>query len=136
MTPTRESSQEEGAGPPVPRTLCDVRAVTAPDAVADASAGALWRLAEPGRQLDANVVHLPARQRVDPHTEPELDVLLLVVGGDGTLGTSEGDQRLAEGALLWLPHGAARALTAGPGGLSYLTVHRRRPGLRIGPPPS
>ena len=83
-------------------------------------------------QLDANVVHLPPLQRVDTHTEPELDVLLLVVDGGGTLGTTEGSEPLGEGRLIWLPHGSTRSVTAGTEGLSYLTVHRRRPGMRIG----
>lgn len=124
--PDHEAADHEAAEP-VPRALCDVLALTdAPEA-----SGALWRLAEPGRQLDANVVHLPSGQRVDTHAEPDLDVLLLVVAGHGTLGTADGDERLAEGVLMWLPHGSRRRITAGPAGLSYLTVHRRRPGMQI-----
>ena len=132
MTPSSETNSQSGA--PVPRLLCDTRALTALD---PASAGALWKLAEPGRQLDANLIHLPAGQRVDPHTEPDLDVLLLVMAGDGMLDTAEGPQPLTEGTLLWLPHGSTRGLTAGERGLSYLTVHRRRPGMMPGSrPPS
>ncbi|MFF8610468.1 cupin domain-containing protein [Streptomyces sp. NPDC015346] len=96
-------------------------------------AGAVWRLSEPGRQLDANIVRLPPGRRVDAHTEPDLDVLLLVVTGDATLVTAEGPVPLGEGALTWLPHGSTRALVAGEQGMSYLTVHRRRPGMRIRP---
>lgn len=119
--------------PPTPRLLCDIRTLTALD---PAPAGALWKLSEPGRQLDANLVHLPPHERVGTHREPDLDVLLLVVAGHGTLDSPAGTEPLTEGALLWLPHDATRALTAGAEGLSYLTVHRRRPGLSIrsGPP--
>jgi quercetin dioxygenase-like cupin family protein len=91
----------------------------------------LGRLAEPGRQLDANVVRLPTGQRVDTHAEPDLDVLLLVLSGGGTLGTAEGSRQLTEGTLLWLPHTSSRSLAAGEDGLCYLTVHRRRPGMQI-----
>ncbi|MET9294649.1 hypothetical protein [Streptomyces sp. NPDC003077] len=112
----------------VPSVLADVRSLTA---VPEAPAGAVWKLAETGRQLDANVVHLPPRRRVDTHAERDLDVLLLVVGGDGTLVTAEGPRPLTEGSLLWLPHGSRRSLSAGENGLYYLTVHPRRPGLRI-----
>ncbi|MFF4394387.1 cupin domain-containing protein [Streptomyces sp. NPDC001480] len=115
---------------PVPRVLCDTGSLAPSD---DTSAGALWRLAEPGRQLDANVVRLPPTRRVDPHTEPDLDVLLLVVAGEGTLVSTEGSQPLGTGSLVWLPHGSTRGLVAGAAGLSYLTVHRRRPGMRIRP---
>ncbi|MEU8352154.1 MULTISPECIES: hypothetical protein [Streptomyces] len=111
--------------------MCDIREPTGGGAD-ETAAGALWKLAEPGRQLDANVVRLPPRQRVDTHAEPDLDVLFLVVAGDGTLDGSDGPHRLAEGRLIWLPHGSSRSLTAGEAGLSYLTVHRRRPGMRIG----
>ncbi|MEV6795291.1 hypothetical protein AB0M87_25620 [Streptomyces sp. NPDC051320] len=114
---------------PVPRALYDVTALTGQP---PETSGAVWRLAESGRQLDANVVHLPPLQRVDTHTEPELDVLLLVVAGRGTLGTTKGSEPLGEGRLIWLPHGSTRSVTAGAEGLSYLTVHRRRPGMRIG----
>ncbi|UQS25053.1 hypothetical protein L1857_20665 [Amycolatopsis thermalba] len=94
--------------------------------------GVLWRLREEGRQLDANLVHLPAGERIGTHTEPDLDVLLVVVTGTGTVTTGEDAVDAGPGSLVWLAHGQARAVEAGPGGLSYLTVHRRRPGLRIG----
>ncbi|MFC8783929.1 cupin domain-containing protein [Streptomyces nigra] len=112
---------------PLARLLCDVTALTE----APASAGVLWKLSEPGRQLDANVVHLPPGRRVDPHVEPDLDVLLLVVAGDGTVTGSGGEENLTTGGLLWLPRGSRRALAAGEQGLSYVTVHRRRPGITI-----
>lgn len=114
----------------VPRALCDIRELTC---AASAAAGALWKLAEPGRQLDANLIRLPPRERIDKHTEPDLDVLLLVVAGDGRLGINAAGQTepLVDGTLLWLPHGSTRSITAGDTGLSYLTVHRRRPGMQI-----
>jgi hypothetical protein len=129
---------------PVPQVLCDVRALAARDG---APAGALWKLAESGRQLDANLVHLPAHERVETHTEPDLDVMLLVVAGSGELRSPNGAgaaeraggateafgaaHALVEGTLMWLPHGSTRSIGAGAQGLSYLTVHRRRPGMQI-----
>ncbi|TCC44881.1 hypothetical protein E0H73_45145 [Kribbella pittospori] len=94
-------------------------------------AGARWTLAEAGRQLDANLVHLPAGQRVATHTEPDLDVMLVVVAGSGAVGAPDDPQFVANGNLVWLPRGSTRTVTAGENGLSYLTVHRRRPGLQI-----
>lgn len=111
----------------LPRVLADVGELAAAD-----SAGVRWKLAESGRQLDANVVRLAPHQRVDAHAEPDLDVLLLVLGGDGVLEAADGAHPMAEGALLWLPHGSRRAFTAGESGLTYLTTHRRRPGMWIG----
>ncbi|MFI1198310.1 hypothetical protein K2224_19680 [Streptomyces sp. BHT-5-2] len=116
------------AGAPAPLLLCDARQVAAEPPV---PSGVLWRLAESGRQLDANVVRIPPRGRIDTHVEPDLDVLLYVVSGDGTVEAEDGRQPLAEGGLLWLPRGSRRSVTAGRDGLAYLTVHRRRPGLQI-----
>ncbi|MGY0065487.1 hypothetical protein ACWZEH_01305 [Streptomyces sp. QTS137] len=124
--PTPEYGDED----PLPRMLCDTAALAA---LEDAPAGALWRLAEPGRQLDANVVHIPPGRQVDTHREPDLDVLLLVLAGEGSLTAPDGTQPLRAGTLAWLPHGSTRALAAGARGLTYLTVHRRRPGMRIKP---
>ncbi|MFI2456946.1 hypothetical protein [Streptomyces sp. NPDC019539] len=94
-------------------------------------AGALWRLAEESRQLDANVVRLPAGGRIAGHVEPDLDVLLYVAAGDGVLELEGRSQDVVAGSVVWLPRGSRRALRAGPGGLVQLSVHRRRPGLAI-----
>ncbi|MFE3494184.1 cupin domain-containing protein [Streptomyces sp. NPDC059175] len=93
--------------------------------------GALWRLDIDRRQLDANVVRLPAGSRVAEHVEPDLDVLLYVTEGDGHLEVDGVRQEIAAGSVVWLPRGARRALDAGPEGLVQLSVHRRRPGLAI-----
>ncbi|MFG2357217.1 cupin domain-containing protein [Streptomyces sp. NPDC048521] len=121
--------------PASPRVLCDTRALAEAPPV---PAGVLWKLAESGRQLDANVVRLGPGGRITAHTETQLDVMLVVVAGTGVLGgdPSAEPQPLTEGALVWLPHGASRAITAGETGLTYLTVHRRRPGMRIGSRPA
>ncbi|MEU6665738.1 hypothetical protein [Streptomyces sp. NPDC046727] len=117
-----------------PRVLCDTRALAEAPRV---PGGVLWKLAESGRQLDANVVRVAPGGRIPAHTEAQLDVLVPVVAGDGTLGegSSGAVEPLAEGSLVWLPHGAPRSITAGAAGLTYLTVHGRRPGMRIGAHP-
>ncbi|MBN3932253.1 cupin domain-containing protein [Streptomyces verrucosisporus] len=119
-----------------PRVLTDLD-----DRIARAApgeGGALWRLAESGRQLDANLVRLPPGASVGEHAENDLDVLLLVVAGGGEMEDGSGGRRaLAPKALVWLPRTSRRALRAGPEGLVYLTVHRRRPGMTVGVrPPS
>jgi quercetin dioxygenase-like cupin family protein len=128
VTVAEGNSSNPAEGAPVPRVLFDTGTL---EALGPASTGAVWRLAESARQLDANIVRIPPDQRVEPHVEPDLDVLLLVVAGDGTLITSDGPCSLTEGSLTWLPHGSTRGLVAGKRGMSYLTVHRRRPGMRI-----
>ncbi|WP_037574577.1 hypothetical protein [Phaeacidiphilus oryzae] len=104
-----------------------------------AGRGALWRLSESGRQLDANLLRLPPGAEVPAHAEPDLDVLLVGFAGSGELRDADGGAlALRAGAAVWLPHGSRRSLSAGPDGLAYLTVHRRRPGMTIAsePPPS
>lgn len=99
--------------------------------------GALWQLAEKGRELDANLVRLPPDAEVGEHQEDVLDVLLVVLAGGGHVraGTGAGTQtlELTPTTVVWLPRTSRRALAAGPDGLAYLTVHRRRPGLTIKP---
>ncbi|GAA0909965.1 hypothetical protein [Streptomyces thermoalcalitolerans] len=129
-SPSARGTDPAGGTDPEPRLLCDARAL------ADAPplpAGVLWKLDEPGRQLDANVVRLAPGGSVAPHREPDLDVLLFVVAGSGVLGAGRGDEprQLTPGTTVWLPHGSTRSLTAGRDGLTYLTVHRRRPGMQI-----
>lgn len=101
-------------------------------AVAQGQSGALWRLEGIDRQLDANLVrHLPGTGGA-AYTEDEVDVMLVVVAGGGTLTLDGTRSQLTPGFLGLLPRGTSRALLAGPDGLIVLTVHRRRRGMRIG----
>jgi len=117
------------ATPQVLAVLDDLLAAAAPG-----ERGALWHLAEQGRELDANIVRLPPGAGVGEHQEDVLDVLLVVLAGGGSLRTGEGGTLdLAPTTVTWLPRTSRRSLEAGPDGLTYLTVHRRRPGLTIKP---
>ena len=119
----------------LPRILADTGALAA--AVGDGGAqGAVWRLAEPTRHLDANVIAVPPRASIDPHVGPAEDVLWHVVAGSGTLVTDAGEVPLSPGAVVWLPRGSRRAVTAGAEGLRYLSVHRRKDGMQIGRRPA
>ncbi|MER5437984.1 hypothetical protein [Streptomyces sp. NPDC002790] len=107
-------------------TLADVLSAAAPEAT-----GALWRLDGAARQLDANVVRLRPGGGGDAYVEAELDVLLVVVEGHGTLHRAGVDEEVAPGTLVFVPRGERRAVSAGADGLVYLTAHRRRPGMTI-----
>ncbi|OKK17283.1 hypothetical protein AMK16_20640 [Streptomyces sp. CB00455] len=104
--------------------------------VAQDEKGALWRLRRHGRQLDANVVRLPSGGEVAVHTEAHLDVVVIVVAGGGRLTVAGQEREVRRGTLAVLPAGAPRGFRAGRDGLVYLTVHRRRAGLRIGRRPA
>ncbi|WP_353946760.1 cupin domain-containing protein [Streptomyces sp. HUAS MG91] len=107
-------------------TLTDVLATADPGAT-----GALWRLDGAARQLDANVLRLRPGTRGTPHVEPDLDVLLYIAEGGGTLWRAGAEEELVPGTVLFVPRGEERAVGAGDDGLVYLTAHRRRPGMTI-----
>src|SRR5699024_9877095 len=60
-----------------------------------------------------------------------------VLAGSGQLLTEGNPVNLRSGLLVWLPRRSRRQFVPGPGGLTYLTVHQRRPspGLWPGSPP-
>ena len=107
----------------LPRVL--VNTVSAAPSDHDA-AGAVWKLQPAARDLDSNLVQLPPDGVIDAHAGPDLDVLVHVVHGTGRLDTELGAVDLEPGAVVWLPRRSHRSFAAGPDGLSYLTVHRRR----------
>ena len=124
--PLTSSTPEDLA---LPEMLCDLDEIIAK--AGSSATGILWCLAESGRQLDANLVRLPPNEGVGRHAEPDLDVLLIVVAGAGTMTSEVGELALSEGTVTWMPRGSARSLAAGAEGLCYVTVHRRRPGMQI-----
>ncbi|HLT67675.1 MAG TPA: cupin, partial [Microbacterium sp.] len=73
----------------------------------------------------------PAGDGIAEHAGPELDVLIHVIDGSGTLATEAGGLALEPGALVWLPKRSRRAITAGREGLRYLSVHGRKPMLGL-----
>ena len=99
--------------------------------------GAVWSIAEPDRELDSNLIRLPAGESIPEHLSAEVDTLIHVVRGSGTLRTEAGEQPLRVGDLALLPRRTRRGFRAGEEGLEYLTVHRRRRGgLQIRSPQS
>jgi len=121
------------ASTPLPRILTRTDVLGADSAAPDVT-GAVWKLEVSERDLDSNVIALPPEGAVASHTGPDLDVLVHVLAGSGQLTTELETLDLVAGALLWLPRGSRRAFTAGPDGLRYLTVHRRRQALVLEAP--
>ena len=114
-----------------PRIVADSAAVDRPPQ----ASGSAWRLDSPQRDLDANIITLTPGDTIDRHTGPALDVLIHVISGSGVLATDDEEIELSPGAVVWLPRRTTRAFTAGRDGLSYLSVHQRKPGLSIGSAP-
>ncbi|ALG83722.1 cupin domain-containing protein [Gordonia phthalatica] len=93
-----------------------------------------WKLDFPDRGLDSNLIRLAPGRSIGTHRGGEVDVLVHILVGSGTVGTEADDVAVTAGDLLWLPHHSLRSFTAGPDGLSYLTVHsHREPSLTIEP---
>lgn len=89
--------------------------------------GALWSLVTP--ELNLNVVRFAAGDGVAEHTNDEVDVIGVVLSGEGSAVIDGREEQLEAGRLLYMPKGSRRAIRAGRGDLVYLTCHRRRTGL-------
>jgi quercetin dioxygenase-like cupin family protein len=95
--------------------------------------GARWRL--DGEDLQANLIRLGRGDRIAPHRNDEVEVLVVVVLGRGKLTLDGQVHQLAPMLVAHLPKGTVRAIEAVDGPLAYLSVHRRRSaGLQVGRP--
>ena len=92
--------------------------------------GVRWSL-EAGEDLNMNLVHLEPGSGVDMHTNHEVDVVVIVLDGNGQVSINTIDHELAPHVLALAPRRSQRSISAGPAGLTYLTVHRRRGPLQI-----
>ena len=101
------------------------------DRVPAGASGAAWSLPHDG-DLDANLVRLGAGESIGAHENREVDVLIVVRRGDGSVRVDDVTWPLAAGSLAMVPVGSRRSITSGSTGLEYLSIHRRRSGLTIG----
>ena len=109
----------------------EVLAVDLTAALHESGDGVHWTL-EPHGDLNANLVRLDPGHDVAEHTNVEVDVLVLVLAGEGHAMVDGTRVALAPHVVLHLPKGGRRSLHAGDDGLGYVTVHRRRGPLTIG----
>lgn len=81
--------------------------------------------------LNATILEWRAGGGPSEHVNAERDVILVVVAGSAQV-TIDGETTAAgTGDVLVLPKGARRSIVAGPDGVRYVTVHRRRGGLQV-----
>jgi quercetin dioxygenase-like cupin family protein len=92
--------------------------------------GVAWSASPEG--VNVNLVALGRAGSVGSHRNDEVDVLLTVVAGSGTLTVDGAVLRLTPAVAVLVPRGARRGVTAGPEGIRYLTVHRARGPLQVG----
>jgi quercetin dioxygenase-like cupin family protein/hemerythrin-like domain-containing protein len=81
--------------------------------------------------LNATLLHWRAGTGPPEHVNEERDVLVAVVEGSATVVVEDERRRLDPGEAIIIEKGRARAISAGPDGVRYLSVHRRRPRLQI-----
>lgn len=93
--------------------------------------GAVWSLPH-GGDLDANLVRLAADTSIADHVNDELDVVMFVRSGAGVVVVDGDAHDVRADIVVHVPRGARRSIAAGPDGLAYLSVHRRRGRLGIG----
>lgn len=102
-------------------------AALATDASTNKTAGAVWSLVS--ADLNLNLLHFEDGDGVAAHSNNEVDVIGLVIAGEGTLDLDGHQERLQPGHLFYIPKGARRAIQSRSPDFAYLSCHRRRAGL-------
>jgi quercetin dioxygenase-like cupin family protein len=83
-------------------------------------------------ELNATPLSWKAGAGPPEHVNEEHDVLVVVLDGSATLSIDGEGRELARGESAIVAKGRRRKITAGGGGVRYVSVHRRRPPLQIG----
>ena len=105
-------------------------APTLDDAMATPTGGGpIW--GDASDDLNATLLEWRAGGGPPEHVNDERDVLVFVVDGSASIELDGASRELAAGEAVIVPKGRRRKLTAGRGGVRYLTVHLRRPPLQI-----
>ena len=99
------------------------------DLLAADGRGPVWGTATD--DLNATVLVWPAGEGPSEHVNTERDVVLVVLEGSATVTIEGVTHEVPSGAALVIDKGRARSIAAGPNGVRYLTVHRRRPPLQV-----
>jgi len=94
--------------------------------------GVHWTL-EDGWDFNMNLVHLDPGSSVAAHVNNALDLAVVVLSGAGQIRINKNLYALVPHVLAAVPRGAERAIEAGEAGITYVTLHRRRGPLEIGP---
>lgn len=91
--------------------------------------GPIWGGAS--EELNATVLVWPPGAGPPEHVNAERDVALVVVDGSLTITIDGEPTALAAGEATIVPKGTSRRIQAGPEGVRYATVHRKRAGLTV-----
>lgn len=90
--------------------------------------GPVW--GDASAELNATLLEWSAGAGPPEHVNDERDVLVFVVDGSATLAVDGEERELVPGEPVIIPKSKRRNITAGRGGVRYLSVHLRRPPLQ------
>jgi mannose-6-phosphate isomerase-like protein (cupin superfamily) len=79
--------------------------------------------------LNVNLLCFDHGDGVEAHVNREVDVLGVIIAGEGELVVNGESHILRQGMIFCIPKGAERALRSTGGPFSYVSCHRRRAGL-------
>jgi quercetin dioxygenase-like cupin family protein len=96
--------------------------------------GVVWSTSPEG--FHANLVSLEPGAAIEAHRNDEVDVLVIVVAGEGRVDVDGVPTAVRGGTAVVVPKGTVRRIvaTGGGAGLRYVTVHARRGPMSIGGP--
>lgn len=117
--PTHARSGDDEADP---AAVVDLAAVAG-------SGGVVWSVSPQG--FHANLVVLGPHEAILSHRNDSVDVLIVVVAGDGSAFVDGRSVALVPSSALLVRRGAERSIRAGVAGLRYLTIHEQRGPLTI-----
>lgn len=89
--------------------------------------GPIW--SQTSEQLNVNLLRFSAGEGIPPHINTEVDVLIVIVAGEGRLMLGDEERPVCAGEVVLIPRGMRRAIICTAGTLAYLSCHRRRAGL-------
>ena len=94
----------------------------------DGPSGVLWGLDSP--QLNANFVMLGEGESMATHVNDDLDVLLIVQAGSGSVVIDGVNHTVAADSVILVPKGSSRSISA-TRRMLYFSVHQRRERLGL-----
>jgi quercetin dioxygenase-like cupin family protein len=100
-----------------------------PEPVKSLRGGPVWGIGT--EDLNATIVEWPARQGSPQHVNDDRDVVMVVLEGAAEVEIDSERIDVLHGEVVVIEKGRLRRITAGPEGVRYLSVHRRRLGIVI-----
>lgn len=89
--------------------------------------GALWGTET--EDLNATLVRWAEGSGVGTHQNDEVDVIMVVINGNGEIIVDGDSSILNAGSIVVLPKGCKRSIQSVQGDLTYVNIHKRRKGL-------